>query len=287
MRTTLTALALVAGLALSGCSGDDDPEGAEPTVSDPTQSPEETDDREPAEVLHDAVDASLTATSFEIDNRAELDIGDQRLVLDIDGAVDYDELIADATIAVDQSGTTGEIEMLSDGELLWVRGEGQGVAEFPDGATWVEGESSRLGNDGSFEQAGLMGVVLVLRGAEDVEEGETDEMDGVTVRQFTTTIPYEDAVEAAGDGADDLASSFSLTGGATESDLVVEVWVGEDDVVRSFDMEIDGGELPVGGDYVFTLENVDGEITPPEAPADDEILRGPEAEEFLDALMAQ
>lgn len=282
MRATLTALALTAGLALTGCSGDDEPE---PDPSDPTSEAQQSDDREPAEVLHAAVDASLAAPSFSIDNRADLEVGTDRLVLDIDGAVDYEALIADATIGIDQSGTTGEVEMLSDGELLWVRSEGQGVSRFPDGVTWIEGDAERLSDNPSFEQAGLMGVVIVLRGAEDVEEGDTSEMDGVTVRQFTTTIAYQDAVEAAGDDAEALASSFSLTGGATVADLDVEVWVGDDDVVRSFDLEIDGGDLPVGGTYAFTLEDVGGDVTPPEAPADEDVLRGPEADTFLDQLM--
>jgi hypothetical protein len=271
VRRSLLALALTTTLALSACGGD----------------PFEDDDREPAEVLSDAVDATLEVDSFAVDNDAQLTIGSTDIRLTAEGAVDYENLVADATITVEQGGAGGELEIRADGESLWFRTEGEQVPAVPQGLTWVEGDADRLEGSETFDPSGLAGVVIALRAAEDVEEGEdTEEIDGVEARQFTTTVSYTDAVEAAGGDVQAFQSALSLTGSAEGADLEIEVWVGEDDVIREFDLDIQAeDDVPVDGTYELAVSDVGDEVDAPDAPEESDVLTGSEADAFLDQLV--
>ncbi|MBD8870772.1 hypothetical protein [Nocardioides donggukensis] len=270
MRTPLLASALTTlALTLTGCGGD----------------PFADDDREPAEVLADAVDATLGVDSFVVDTKAALTIGETDISLTAAGAVDYEALVADAGITVQQGEAGGEIEIRADGESVWFRTEGEQVPAIPQGKSWVQGEASILDGAATFDPAGLAGVVIALRAAEDVVEGGTKEIDGVQAREFSTTVTYADAVEAAGEDAGKLESSLSLTGTADQADLVIVAWVGEDDVIRDFDLDIEAGDVPVDGTYTVDVSGVDEDVEAPEAPAEEDVLTGAEADAFLSSVV--
>lgn len=300
MTTTRpAALALSAILALTSltaCSDDDPAEGgsqgatngsAEESTKEPTEEPTQDDERGAGEVLDAAVDATLANPRASIESLADLQIAGQQITLETDGRVDYDAVVVDSTLQVTQSGSSQRVEILADGETFWVAAEGAQVPPFPDGATYLAGDVERLAEAETFTQDSLVGIVLVLRsGADaDAEEGDTEEIDGVETRSFTYTVPYTDALEAAGDDAEALRSALSLTGDAEQADLEVEVAVGSDDVVRRLEVEIDGGTVPVSGTYDLALSDVGAEVEPPEAPADDEVARGPQADALLDQLI--
>lgn len=66
---------------------------------------------------------------------------------------------------------------------------------------WAEGSSDLLTDSSSFAPNILIGVLYLLRGAEKIEVGEVDGVDG---REYTTTMTYDQAKAAAGPDADVL-----------------------------------------------------------------------------------
>ncbi|CAN5819528.1 hypothetical protein BH23ACT2_BH23ACT2_04470 [soil metagenome] len=282
-------LAFVSALALlvASCGVDDSPSSdgngnGGTTTTSPTTIAEPPED--PDQFVMDAGEATLMAESFSVESEANLEVAGQQLQLGSSGSVDYAGLLADVDIFVDQQGDLNEVGIRSDGTTLWVRAEGSGAPEFPDGRTWVEGDTSRIEEGETFGPAGLIGVLLAMRGAEGTEVSDGEELDGVDTRQYAFTITYAEATEAAGDMAEEFGTSLSLTG-ADDADLNIDVWIGDDGLVRRFELVIDAGGTMISGDYVVELIDVNQEIDTPDAPDEDEVLTGPEAEGILDQLL--
>lgn len=273
-RLSALALALLLPLTAACGGGSEDPAPGG-----------EADERSGTEVLDDAVDATLAVERTSLQLLAMLDIGGQQLELAAEGQLDYEAVVADVTLTTEQEGTTQALQILADGETAWLGGEGAAAAAFPEGFGYVAGSAEELGSSDSFRPIDLVGVVLALRGAEDVQGGDTEEVDGVETRVYTTTVPYVDAVEAAGDDAEAFQSALSLTGDADVADLEIEVAIGPDDVVRRLDLDIEAGDLPVDGTYALTLTGVGEEVDAPEEPPADQVATGPEAEALFTQLL--
>lgn len=295
MRRNPALFAIVAALALPMCgvSGDDDAQGpgqvttTEPggseTTTEETTTTSEVIDEDLDQVLADAGDDTIATTSFTIDSEAQLDIGFQELVLGVTGSVDYEAYAASIEIMLDEDGTTSDLEILSDGETLWVRVESADVT-IPEGKTWVEGDADRLVEASTFDPDGVLGVLYALRAAEGTEVGDTEEIDGVETTQYTTEIDYAAAVEAAGDDAAAFQAALSLTG-TDDIALLVDAWVGDDGVIRRFELEVDAGTAPLGGTYRIELSDVGEEVGEVESPPAADTLTGPQAETLLDQLI--
>ncbi|VXC39521.1 hypothetical protein [Nocardioides sp. AX2bis] len=281
---TAVAVTAVTAAVLAGCSGGDGADAPEEPASESASEP--ADPAEAAQVLQDAVDATVAARVFTIDGDLDLEIAGQQLQLQTQGSVDYDATVADLLLSIGQGGQTSEAEVKADGSTLWVRAEGEGIPAFPGGATWLQGEASRLTESTTFTPTGLVGAVLVLRGASEAEELGTEEEDGVQVTRYATTFTYDDALAGVeGEEAQVLGSAFSLTGQASSIDLDVEVAVGEDGVLRELDLEIAESDVPASGGYEISLSDVDGEVSPPTPPDPADVATGPEAEALLDQVI--
>ncbi|WP_323791601.1 hypothetical protein [Nocardioides sp.] len=263
----LALITLVLPVALSACSG------------------EEPDDRSAEAVLEDATDASLSSRRFVVDLEARLDLDGRELGLTAAGRVDYDAVVADLALGVEQQSGTAVAQILADGERVWVSLEGDDAAPFPGGARYVQGSSDKLAAATTFAPESLLGVLHVLRGAEDVEQGDDQDVAGVETRVFTFTVAYLDAVAAAGDDAETFEMAFNLTGDATAADLDIEVAIGPDDVVRRFALEIVAGDLPVTGTYDLALSEVGEDVAVPDAPADDEVASRKDSAKTLRQLL--
>ncbi len=295
MRRTPALLALVAVMALPMCGVSDDSEGApgpeqgtttepggsETTVAETTTTAEVPEDLDQA--LADAADATIAATSFTIDSEAQLDIAGQQLALGVIGSVDYEAYQASLELMVDQDGTASNQEIRSDGETLWVRVESDAIT-IPDGKTWVEGDAARLEDATTFDPDGVLGVLYALRAAEGTEAGDTEEIDGVEATQYTTEIDYTAAVAAAGSDADAFEAALSLDSPEAIA-LLVDVWVGEDGLVRRFELEVDAGTTPLGGSYRIELSEIGEEVGEVEVPPATDTLTGPQADTLLDRLI--
>lgn len=239
------------------------------------------------QILADAVDATLGSSSFSVESEANLTVGVQEFRLSTAGAIDYENFVADATIGIEQSGSATEIQLLADGDQLWVRADEIEGITLPDPKkVWVQGDAALLGESGNFRPADLIGVILALRGAEGAEAGETEEIGGAEATKYTFTIEYDDAVEAAGEDAEDFESALSLTSDGP-IELAIEAWIGDDDgVVRRFVLEADAGSVPLGADYVVELDDVGDEVEAPDAPEAATVLTGAKADELLEQIFS-
>lgn len=241
---------------------------------------------DPDQAVSDAVDATLATESFTVSSEANLQIAGQDLKLTSDGSIDYAGLVADATIGIDADGKAFEVGIRSDGTMLWVRAEGDDAPfAVPGGKTWVEGKSSRLEQSDGFAQVDLIGVIVALRAADGTKAGDTEEIDGVSSQQYTTSIDYDEAVAAAGPDEAKFRTALSLESEDPVA-LDIEVWVGDDGVIRRFQLDIDAGQAPLGGDYRIDLTDVGADVEVPEAPPSEDVLSGAEAEDLLDQIFA-
>lgn len=287
-RLLVTGLAVLA-LGLSGCGGSEPAqESADPGSASAggdegaTEDPE--DDREPVEVVQASVDATLGNERMTVDSQATLQVAEQGFSLFSEGAVDYGAAVSDLRFGVTQAGESTEVTVLADGTDAWVSVDGEQAPALPGGATWVQGDAADLPAAGTFQPEGLLGVVLALRAAEDVDEFDTEDHDGVTTRVFGTTIAYADAVAAAGEDAQAFTTALSLTGEAEQADLDIQVAIGPDDVIRTYDLSVES-DAAVSGGYDIDLSGVGRDVAVPSAPDPDEVATGPDAEEVFRQLL--
>lgn len=279
-------------MALLGCSSglSADGPGSSATGKDgqkasPTDKPTLSDD--PDQAVIDAVDATLAARSFSVSSVADLNVGPQQFGLTTSGAVDYEQVVVDVAIAVESGAQQDELEIRSNGTTVWIRVEGATAAEvgLPPGIRWIEGDADKLAELGSYDQTGLIGVVLTLRAADNTELVGTDTIDGIDVTRFRTTVIYQDAVTAAGPDAEALQQSLSLRA-PVPVELDIDVAVGSDGIIRDFSLIADtqANGLTLSADYQVDLTRVGEEVSPPEAPPTDETLTGPRADAIFEAL---
>ncbi len=257
----------------------------QPTTTDEATTTTELpgDGAEVAALLVEAADATLATERMTIDSEAVLGVGQQTLRLAVDGSVDYATTEAVVTLTFEQAGETQEIEVRSDGDRAWIRAEGADSPPFPDGRTWVLGDAERLTAGDNFSQSGLIGVLLALRATTDAEAGDTEEIDGVETRRYTTSVLYDDAVDAAGSDAQAFTAALSLTG-SSDIALEIDVWVGEDGVIRRFQLAVDTTD-PLSGTYDIEITGVGDEVADVDEPDEDDVVTGAEAEDLLDQLI--
>lgn len=282
--TPIASIAITASLLVAACGVSGSAEQSEaPPTEESTTTTTAIVDEDPDQALADAVDATLAATAFTIDTEANLVITGQDVQLTAQGPLDYEGPGASVIISVEAPTGDGEIEIRSDGEKVWVRPEGSSDVGLPDDITWVEGDASRLFESETFEPTGLLGVLIALRAAEDTERLDTVEVDDVEATTYRTTVDYDEAVEAAGDDAEAFEAALSLTAPGS-IDLLIDVTVGADGIIRTFSLDIDASTPQIDGDYQVEITDV-GEPATAEAPPEDETLTGPEAEDLLDDLL--
>lgn len=285
LLTPIICLLLLAGCGIAnGSDADQTTTAPTGTAAETTTTLEQSSD--PDQAVIDAVDATLGASSFAVQGEANLQIGTQAFKLRTKGPVDYEELVADVEISGGGSGQDAAVKLRADGTDLWVQAEGTAAdgVDLPVGKTWIEGDAQRLEKAATFDTAGLVGVVLALRASDGATEVGSTELDGVEVTRYETTVDYDDAVAAAGDDVESFKSALSLTAPDPIA-LDITVSVGADGIIREFSLEVNSETAGLVGDYSLDLTDVNQPVDKPDAPADDEILRGPEAEKILDDIL--
>lgn len=268
------AAALLPALFLAGCGDDGDGGEAEKPSGD-----------EAVEVVHDAVDTTLALDSLEVDSEFDAEAMGQEFTLGVEGEIDYEELVGDVVFSQEQQSQSGELEIRTDGEAMWVRVDGDGFPTIPDGKSWVEGDTSQLAEADSTKPVDLVGVVIALRAAEDVEVGDSKDFDGTAARQYTTTVTYAETVEAAGEDATDYQEAFNLTG-ADDAELKIEAWIDDDGVIREYHLDIEAGDKPIDGTYDVQIGDPNGSVDKPDAPPSEDVLTGPQADAMLKQMLA-
>ncbi|QXC61802.1 hypothetical protein KSP35_02895 [Aquihabitans sp. G128] len=300
MRRPVAVVALAALLSVTACStsgGGSDAGGdggkTTTTADDGKTTTTEGDtsttiapDDDPDQAVADAVNATLDNPRFSVQSEANLTVGAQKFQLTTDGSIDYEGLVADAEITIDGGkGQQGQLKLLADGEKLWINAEGDVGVTIPDGKSWVEGDADLLTSSDNFAPVDLIGVIVALRGADGTKAEGTKEIDGVETQQYSTTLTYDEAVEGAGADAEAFKSALSLTS-EKPVDLNIDVWVGDDGIIRTFQLEVDAPSgVPLGGDYTVELTDVGDDVEVPDAPEASKVLTGAKADALLDKLM--
>lgn len=134
-------------------------------------------------------------------------------------------------VPVPQLGETVEMEMVSDGSMIYMR-SGAFAGELPDGREWMGMDISFGGeldlpvpatNDAKGE------LELLEAATGDVRKLGREKVRGVPATHYTGTIAIERRVEQLREeGADDIASYLEKEG----APLRVDVWIDADGLVR-------------------------------------------------------
>lgn len=288
-RTCLlaAALLLVSACSASGSDSEGGSGGGGGGGGGSTTTEADAPDGDPDQIVADAADATLAASSFTVESEANLTVGPQRFRLATEGSLDYENLVADATIGIEQAGSATEVSLLADGETLWVKADEIEGVTLPDPEkVWIEGEATLLDESGSFRPVDLIGVILALRGADGAEAGESEEIDGVSTTKYTFSLDYDEAVEAAGEDEEAFTSALSLRS-EDPIELTIDAWIGDDDgILRRFALETDAGSAPLGADYAIELADVGDDVEAPDAPESATILRGEQAADLLEQIFS-
>jgi lipoprotein LprG len=183
----LGALLLVAGTAVTGCSGDDKPQ------EDPTQ--------------------ALTAAKKRLDETSGVQIGlsTERLpsgvngILDADGVGTHDPAFS-GTLKVSAGGITADAEVVAVGDVVY--------AKLPFATKFARIDPADYG---APDPADLMspdgGISSLLTAATDVKTGKSVRDGKVVLSSYTATVPGQAvaAVIPSASSSEDFSATFTVT----------------------------------------------------------------------------
>jgi hypothetical protein len=242
-----------------------------------------------------------------IDATRSVDSADVVMTLDVEspvgggnvelaGDVSHDD-VGTVTGSAQSGGVAYEIEMLADGETVWITSDAsEFTAALPAGATWVEGSVDELRDAGVWTGIDTtFDVLSVLRGVEGVTDAGTTEVGGDEVRLFEGDVDWDLALEESEpDERAALQETIILTGDAELRTFTVQVGLDDDDRVRVLDLEMvaappDAAEdMPLMGEITMRIEmevdSVDHEVDAPDAPPADETVPLSEVPEVAEML---
>jgi hypothetical protein len=158
-----------------------------------------------------------------------------------------------------------DIEVVGDGDTIYVDAAIVRTL-FGSTTTWVRlpmgGELGGLGTWIPSQARDACDVVSLLdRVGDEVVELGSDQIDGVAVTHYRTTVPTDEAA-----GAFDLP----IPPRSARGDAVVDVWVDDDGVVRRLEVQLDDSAGGVGALVVFELSDVNEPVVI-ELPPDDQV----------------
>jgi hypothetical protein len=279
-RLTL-ATAVAAALLVAGCGGDDDQGGDAPPA------PEALEGEAAAQALADAA-AKTTEYQGGVDATLDLavtgsDQGDTSLGLQaqLDAATETGEL------AFEADGGSFSV-LLNDGTAYLSSDEAAFADALPEGAEYVEADTAQLEGIGlstTFDEGGLTPQLYLALGATDVVAGETSEVNGTPVQDYTFGIDEEAAVEAAPEEAkEQVESAITLEG--EETSIEGSAAIDGDGYMRQMDVLGSVSDPLIGEvEVTFDVEYLGfGVDVPSEAPDPETVVPFDEAPEATAAL---
>ncbi|HEX5945130.1 MAG TPA: hypothetical protein VFY82_02585 [Acidimicrobiales bacterium] len=315
LRRTAAALVAAGALLLGACAQEASDSvatgrGAETTADadgaggsegdDRSRDDDSGDDSGEAPDLVAAMEATRASESAEVEMLLDVDSPMGGGTVDMTGDLSRGDH-GTATFAAEMGATVFELEMVADGEALWITSDAEEFTDaMPEGATWVEGSVDDLRDDGVW--TGLdttFDVLSVLRGVDGVSETGTTEIGGDEVRLFEGDVDW-DAALAASEEADPaerraLEETITLTGDPDLETFTVEVGLDDDDRVRSLDVEVVAGppepmeDEPFAGEITLRVRleivSLDHEVEFPDGPPADETVPLSEAPEVAELLV--
>lgn len=197
--------------------------------------------------------------------------------VEIEGGIDTDAQLMNARVDMEALRLgppgSGTIEVIFDGAAQVVYLDAGALGEsWPSDARWLAidvatlaGESG-LGIDELLDQFGANPLdtarIFDALGADEVVEVGDDEIDGVPVRHYRVTVDVADALGALPQFDDQVPQ------GTAVPDVVYDVWVTEDNLLRRMSFGVDAGDGSSDSfEVVMNLYQVDGtlDVTVPSA----------------------
>jgi hypothetical protein len=176
----------------------------------------------------------------------------------------------------------GEMEMLMDGLLIYMKIPPQIASELPGGKEWIGIDLAAAGEElgidfeelTQFQQADPTQTLQYLRGAsEDFEEVGSEEVRGVETTHYRGTVDLRKALEQIpADSRDAFERVLELVG---DTKMPFEVWIDNDGLARrmKYEQPLPAGEGGQGTSMVLTMDMYDfGVEVDVEPPPDDEVL---------------
>jgi hypothetical protein len=263
----------------------------------PGEAPPVPDDVEAA--FDDAIAATRSISSAEVtfDLGVESPMASYRAVLD--GVFDRDDA-GTMTATIEGEGQPSDIELRSDGEMVWIRADDPAIAsELPEGKAWVEASVDELREAGVF--SGLdttFDTVPVLRGIDEVDDAGAGEVGGDPVRLLEGEVDWQAALDAAdGDEREGLEGSVTVGNDTDITEFTATIGLDGEGRVRRLVLDVTAG--PAAGQrddafdergeitlhLAFDIDRVDHDVEVPDAPPADETVRLSEVPAVEQALI--
>jgi hypothetical protein len=143
-----------------------------------------------------------------------------------------------------QTASLGEMEVISDGTILYLRADAvTQAAQIP--TPWIKADLANLSPELADLQSLSSGqndpsqAIEFLRGAEDIEEVGTETIDGTETTHYRGTLDLEKAAEQAPPEARESvrAAVDQVKEQLGSTTVPIEVWVGSDDLIRRMAFE--------------------------------------------------
>jgi hypothetical protein len=266
MRAALAILAVVVALAATACGGSGTGTTASATSSGPEQSlvaaaGTKTADAGSARMSFEASFEGPTSGSMTGEGAFANRQG--HLTLDLSGLSGAGAVLPD-----------GEAELVFDNLVYYMKLPETGGLPLPPGKEWLKLDLQQLSqsqglNLEQLNQSDPSQALDFLRGAsDDFEKVGTEDVRGVSTTHYKGTI---DLTKVAEDAPPDVAEQYrKLAELAPSTTVPMEVWIGDDDLVRRIRFE-----QGLGGNSTMTMEEefydfgADVDVTP---PPEDEVV---------------
>jgi hypothetical protein len=234
--------------------------------------------------------AETASISFSSTMALPQEAGGGELTASGEGAIDYGENRGRLTMSFEGTGPAsemaemmGEIESLYDGTVVYMRWPMM-AQMLPEQTEWLKMDLAEIGEEMGIDFGQLMQMgqndpfqgVEFLRGAEDVEEVGTEDIDGVQTTHYTATIDFERlAEELEGDQGEIVRNMIAET---DIDDISADVWIDGDELIRRVRYEFDAPPVPAetetteDGGFSMQMDFFDyGTAVDIELPADEDV----------------
>jgi len=206
-----------------------------------------------------AVDGSQTATKFAYEINMDVSFMDIAITgqMDLDAqlmSMEMETPLADAPMAFIIDGKA---------QLMYLDAEALGGGGFAP-TRWISVDLSQVPDaQDMFTGGGTsdpVSMAKTLVGAENVEEIGMEEFRGEQLKHYRVTMPIDAALEAN----PDLADQFDEIGSELPEELVYDVYVTEDNMLRRLVMELPVSDMTMEMEMVMTeIETLDDVTIPP------------------------
>lgn len=255
MRPDLrVALALVCTLLLAACAGGtatDTSDSATTAASEPDVDPTGTDQ----EAL-DRVTTAAGATAEQGTTRFEITLesagtqgADGRQPVTVEGEEDFEAEQRQMTFVA----PNGELDMIVDGSDVYIQ------LPATEDDQWARVELDDLiGDDVGFGGPGGLpfqspqdNLDVLTNAATGAQEGDTEEVRGESTTRYDLTVDLEQAAEDLEDG-NATAQQLAQQSGVSELDM--QVWIDDEDLIRRVSYSLDLSQAEVDADEVEGAE---------------------------------